>query len=95
MPTIFRYLLTIAVRKVLRCDIFLVLINYLVLFSYSGIAQFVNNFAEPGAPEYAPPVQKGETPVGLFSVSISHVLFIMSFATSPSLLLLNAVTNSC
>ncbi|XP_042018511.1 U1 small nuclear ribonucleoprotein 70 kDa-like [Salvia splendens] len=29
---------------------------------YSGIAQFVNNFAEPGDPQYAPPVQKGETP---------------------------------
>ncbi|KAG8384015.1 hypothetical protein BUALT_Bualt04G0074200 [Buddleja alternifolia] len=30
--------------------------------SYTGMAQFVNNFAEPGDPEYAPPVQKGETP---------------------------------
>ncbi|KAJ7189607.1 hypothetical protein O6H91_Y531700 [Diphasiastrum complanatum] len=30
---------------------------------YAGIAQFVNNFAEPGEPEYAPPVTKGETPV--------------------------------
>jgi hypothetical protein len=28
----------------------------------AGIAQFVNNFAEPGDPEYAPPVTKGETP---------------------------------
>ncbi|KAL8477266.1 hypothetical protein ACS0TY_029527 [Phlomoides rotata] len=30
---------------------------------YSGISQFVSNFAEPGDPNYAPPVQKGETPV--------------------------------
>ncbi|XP_042495742.1 U1 small nuclear ribonucleoprotein 70 kDa-like [Macadamia integrifolia] len=30
--------------------------------SYTGIAQFVSNFAEPGDPEYAPPVKKGETP---------------------------------
>ncbi|KAH6791363.1 U1 small nuclear ribonucleoprotein-70K [Perilla frutescens var. frutescens] len=29
---------------------------------YSGIGQFVSNFAEPGDPQYAPPVQKGETP---------------------------------
>ncbi|KAK6150912.1 hypothetical protein DH2020_015844 [Rehmannia glutinosa] len=33
--------------------------------SYTGMAQFVSNFAEPGNPEYAPPVQKGETPVTL------------------------------
>ncbi|KAA8531864.1 hypothetical protein F0562_006419 [Nyssa sinensis] len=30
---------------------------------YTGMAQFVSNFAEPGDPEYAPPVQKAETPV--------------------------------
>ncbi|KAL6542270.1 U1 small nuclear ribonucleoprotein [Orobanche minor] len=29
---------------------------------YTGMAQFVSNFAKPGDPEYAPPVQKGETP---------------------------------
>ncbi|KAK6922727.1 RNA recognition motif domain, partial [Dillenia turbinata] len=29
---------------------------------YTGMAQFVSNFAEPGDPEYAPPVQKAETP---------------------------------
>ncbi|KAM7250534.1 hypothetical protein ACFE04_022417 [Oxalis oulophora] len=28
----------------------------------SGMAQFVSKFAEPGDPEYAPPVVKGETP---------------------------------
>ncbi|KAA0036235.1 U1 small nuclear ribonucleoprotein 70 kDa [Cucumis melo var. makuwa] len=28
----------------------------------TGMAQFVSNFAEPDDPEYAPPVQKGETP---------------------------------
>ncbi|KAK2981578.1 hypothetical protein RJ640_011108 [Escallonia rubra] len=30
--------------------------------SYTGMAQYVDSFAEPGEPEYAPPVQKGETP---------------------------------
>ncbi|KAL3527093.1 hypothetical protein ACH5RR_011749 [Cinchona calisaya] len=30
---------------------------------YTGMAQFVSNFAEPGDDEYAPPVQKAETPV--------------------------------
>ncbi|KAM7516264.1 hypothetical protein LguiA_005847 [Lonicera macranthoides] len=29
---------------------------------YTGMAQFVTNFVEPSDPEYAPPVQKGETP---------------------------------
>ncbi|KAG9440965.1 hypothetical protein H6P81_021130 [Aristolochia fimbriata] len=29
---------------------------------YTGIAQFVNNFAEPGDPEYATPVKEAETP---------------------------------
>ncbi|XP_037493981.1 U1 small nuclear ribonucleoprotein 70 kDa isoform X2 [Jatropha curcas] len=29
---------------------------------YTGMAQFVSQFAEPGEPEYAPPVQKAETP---------------------------------
>ncbi|KAI3704553.1 hypothetical protein L1987_74777 [Smallanthus sonchifolius] len=29
---------------------------------YTGMAQFVSNFTEPTDPEYAPPVQKGETP---------------------------------
>lgn len=29
---------------------------------YTGMAQFVSNFAEQGDPEYALPVQKGETP---------------------------------
>ncbi|KAM7529720.1 hypothetical protein LguiB_033130 [Lonicera macranthoides] len=29
---------------------------------YTGMAQFVNSFAEPGDPEYAPPVEKAETP---------------------------------
>eukprot|EP01018_Ginkgo_biloba_P020959 Gb_12089 [translate_table: standard] len=28
---------------------------------YTGMAQFVNNFAEPGDPEYAPPVPEAET----------------------------------
>ncbi|KAM1261823.1 hypothetical protein ACFX13_027740 [Malus domestica] len=28
----------------------------------TGVAQFVSKFAEPGDPEYNPPVQKGETP---------------------------------
>ncbi|PKA48426.1 U1 small nuclear ribonucleoprotein 70 kDa [Apostasia shenzhenica] len=29
---------------------------------YLGMAQFVSHFAEPGDPEYTPPIQKGETP---------------------------------
>lgn len=29
---------------------------------YTGMAQFVGKFADPGDPEYAPPVEKGETP---------------------------------
>ncbi|KAE8696202.1 U1 small nuclear ribonucleoprotein 70 kDa [Hibiscus syriacus] len=29
---------------------------------YTGMAQFVSNFADPGDPEYAPPVQEAETP---------------------------------
>nr|GMC94965.1 U1 small nuclear ribonucleoprotein 70 kDa [Ipomoea batatas] len=29
---------------------------------YTGMAQFVSNFAEPGDPEYAPPVKEVETP---------------------------------
>ncbi|GMP28308.1 hypothetical protein CsSME_00003911 [Camellia sinensis var. sinensis] len=29
---------------------------------YTGMAQFVNNFAEKGDPEYQPPVQEAETP---------------------------------
>ncbi|KAK3156880.1 hypothetical protein QOZ80_2AG0113300 [Eleusine coracana subsp. coracana] len=29
--------------------------------AYSGIAQFVSQFAEPGDPEYAPPIPKTET----------------------------------
>lgn len=30
------------------------------------MAQFVSHFAEPTDPEYAPPVEKGETPVRFF-----------------------------
>ncbi|KAL6588017.1 hypothetical protein OROMI_000995 [Orobanche minor] len=30
--------------------------------SFTGMAQFVSNFAEPGDPQYAIPVKKGETP---------------------------------
>ncbi|KAK4755747.1 hypothetical protein SAY87_009504 [Trapa incisa] len=29
---------------------------------YSGMAQFVSHFADPGDPEYSPPVQEAETP---------------------------------
>ncbi|OVA04517.1 RNA recognition motif domain [Macleaya cordata] len=29
---------------------------------YTGMAQYVSKFVEPGDPQYAPPVQKGETP---------------------------------
>ncbi|MBA0779561.1 hypothetical protein Gotri_003808, partial [Gossypium trilobum] len=30
---------------------------------YTGMAQFVSHFAEPGDPEYSPPVQEAETPL--------------------------------
>lgn len=46
-------------------------ICYLFSFAFPGIAQLVNNFAEPSDPEYALPVQKGETPVSLFFDLIS------------------------
>lgn len=72
MPTIFRFLLVITVLKVFKCCAFpLLTIHQLFLFALPGIAQFVNNFAEPGDPQYAPPVQKGETPVSLFYAWIS------------------------
>lgn len=29
---------------------------------YTGMSQFVSSFAEPGEPEYAPPIQEAETP---------------------------------
>lgn len=32
-------------------------------FLSPGMAQFVSKFAEPGDPEYSPPVQEAETPV--------------------------------
>jgi len=32
----------------------------------AGMAQYVNLFAEPGDPEYAPPVPEVETPVCCF-----------------------------
>ncbi|KAK9113130.1 hypothetical protein Scep_020649 [Stephania cephalantha] len=53
---------------------------------YSGMAQFVSNFAEPGDPEYAPPVKEGETSK---DTPISHQLFltitsaIIHLATRP------------
>lgn len=34
-----------------------------LVFSILGMAQFVSQFAEPGDPEYARPVQEAETPV--------------------------------
>lgn len=41
------------------------------MFCFIGMAQLVSNFAEPGDPDYAKPVDKGETPV---SISIFPVL---------------------
>lgn len=40
------------------------LILFLFKFISAGIAQFVSKFAEPGDPEYAPPVKEAETSVG-------------------------------
>lgn len=58
----------------------------MVLFAFPGIAQFVGNFAEPGDPEYAPPVQKGETPVSLYLSQnpVWRILFIRNFVAFPS-----------
>ncbi|TQD82141.1 hypothetical protein C1H46_032308 [Malus baccata] len=39
------------------------LIGYCLFLDNEGVVQFVSKFAEPGDPEYNPPVQKGETPV--------------------------------
>ncbi|KAM1268466.1 hypothetical protein ACFX13_000824 [Malus domestica] len=39
----------------------------------TGVVQFVSKFAEPGDPEYNPPVQKGETPVTFLLESLLGV----------------------
>lgn len=44
-------------------SLFSLRVEILSHFCLEGMAQFVSNFAEPDDPEYAPPVQKGETPV--------------------------------
>jgi hypothetical protein len=38
-------------------------IKHLFVFFCLGMAQFVSKFAEPGEPEYSPPVPVVETPV--------------------------------
>lgn len=45
---------------------------------YTGIGQFVSQFAEPGDPEYAPPVQKGETAVRFSASTLAPVTFLVS-----------------
>lgn len=53
----------------------------MVLFRFPGMAQLVSKFAEPGDPEYAPPVQKGETPVSLSGPSQNLVVQLSSLGT--------------
>jgi hypothetical protein len=42
---------------------------------FSGMAQFVSHFAEPGDPEYAPPIKEAETPVGLSTCYTCSLIF--------------------
>ena len=55
-------------------------------FSPQGMAQFASNFAEPGEPEYSPPVQKAETPVrcllqhGLYFFYVIYIRRLLSFS---------------
>lgn len=51
---LFHQLSCIILRYTLNCSI--------------GMAQFVSHFAQPGDPEYAPPVPEVETPVRLFYI---------------------------
>lgn len=46
---------------------------------YTGMAQFVSKFAEPTDPDYAKPVEKGETPVSFCFLAYTYVeLSVMS-----------------
>lgn len=60
---------------------FACLISYICILVHVGIAQFVSKFAEPGDTEYAPPVQKGETPVrnSLESLLLGHLYGLVAF----------------
>ena len=70
----------------------LMLLNYaqakkLTLPLFEGMAQFVSHFAEPGDPEYAPPVKKAETPVCLFML----LIFILMHSILHSLICVTTV----
>lgn len=48
------------------------------------MAQFVSRFAEPGDPEYSPPIQEAETPVRCYSpagVNLCSSALIYIFAS--------------
>uniref|UniRef100_A0A2P2L767 U1 small nuclear ribonucleoprotein 70 kDa n=1 Tax=Rhizophora mucronata TaxID=61149 RepID=A0A2P2L767_RHIMU len=47
-------------KKIILFWIFI--LAFVIFYSFSGMGQFVSRFAEPGDPEYAPPVQEAETP---------------------------------
>ncbi|KAF9682291.1 hypothetical protein SADUNF_Sadunf05G0093600 [Salix dunnii] len=52
---------------------------------YSGMAQFVSNFAEPGDLEYAPPIKEAETRARF--IIVSNVLCLVSFLSRSSFVL--------
>lgn len=59
----------------------------------SGIGQFVSQFAEPGEPEYAPPVTKGETPVSARSsvwTGIDSGVYVRVYSLCAWLLILRS-----
>ncbi|KAJ6990021.1 LOW QUALITY PROTEIN: hypothetical protein NC653_018518 [Populus alba x Populus x berolinensis] len=66
MPAIFRYLFMVyyCCKGFLLLDVYLLMLGVLfhASFFFSGMAQFVSHFAEPGDPEYAPPIKEAETP---------------------------------
>ncbi|KAF5752967.1 U1 small nuclear ribonucleoprotein 70 kDa-like isoform X2 [Tripterygium wilfordii] len=50
---------------------------------YTGMAQFISKFAEPGDPEYAPPVPEVETPAGyIHKDSASFKCFVLNNANN-------------
>lgn len=46
---------------------------FVFVFCFQGMAQFVSKFAEPGEPEYSPPVPVVETPVMFSSFETIYV----------------------
>lgn len=95
MSSIYRYDLTLLFLLLLFVIIRLLfsiiirpyfLILILIPILLQGMEQFVSNFAEPGDPEYAPPVQKAETKVrySRFFASILSTICLYS-ETNPGI----------